>query len=123
MKKGLLVLSAAVALASYAGPAVRTDQDRVRTGLSIDLKRIGTVKPLPFAELGDAGWMIGCECLDRDYANFEEYKGYLPALGIKKLRLRGAAHDILGTCGRDDDCECNSCWVRRGGYNKMKDEE
>jgi hypothetical protein len=27
------------------------------------------------------------------------------------------AHDIQGTCGRDDNCECNSCWVRRGGYN------
>ena len=26
-------------------------------------------------------------------------------------------HDVLGTCGLDDDCECNSCWVRRGGYN------
>lgn len=27
-------------------------------------------------------------------------------------------HDIDGTCGRDDKCECRSCWVRRGGYNK-----
>ena len=26
-------------------------------------------------------------------------------------------HDIQGTCGRDDACECRSCWVRRGGYN------
>ena len=30
------------------------------------------------------------------------------------------AQDILGTCGRDDACECNSCWIRRGGYNKPK---
>ena len=28
------------------------------------------------------------------------------------------AQDIQGTCGRDDACECNSCWIRRGGYNK-----
>ncbi len=28
------------------------------------------------------------------------------------------AQDIQGTCGRDDACECHSCWVRRGGYNK-----
>ena len=27
-------------------------------------------------------------------------------------------HDIQGTCGRDDKCECRSCWVRRGGYNR-----
>ena len=26
-------------------------------------------------------------------------------------------HDVQGTCGRDDACECRSCWVRRGGYN------
>lgn len=26
-------------------------------------------------------------------------------------------HDIDGTCGRDDKCECRSCWVRRAGYN------
>jgi len=30
------------------------------------------------------------------------------------------AQDVLGTCGRDDACECNSCWVRRGGYNKPR---
>ena len=29
-------------------------------------------------------------------------------------------HDIDGTCGRpvEDGCECNSCWVRRGGFNR-----
>lgn len=28
--------------------------------------------------------------------------------------------DIDGTCGRpvEDGCECNSCWVRRGGFNR-----
>ena len=29
-------------------------------------------------------------------------------------------HDSDGTCGRpvEDGCECNSCWVRRGGFNR-----
>ncbi|MBO7655576.1 MAG: hypothetical protein J6U40_11715, partial [Kiritimatiellae bacterium] len=29
-------------------------------------------------------------------------------------------HDIEGTCGRpvEDGCACNSCWVRRGGFNR-----
>ncbi len=22
-------------------------------------------------------------------------------------------HDIAGTCGRDEDCVCLSCWVRK----------
>ena len=30
------------------------------------------------------------------------------------------AYDVQGTCGRDDACECNSCWIRRGGYNDPK---
>jgi len=29
-------------------------------------------------------------------------------------------HDIRGTCGRDDKCECNSCWLRLGGFNDPK---
>ncbi len=35
-----------------------------------------------------------------------------------KKPLPQDGHDVNGTCGLDDDCECNSCWVRRGGYNK-----
>ena len=32
-------------------------------------------------------------------------------------------HDIDGTCGRpvEAGCECNSCWVRRGGFNRAAD--
>ena len=32
-------------------------------------------------------------------------------------------HDSDGTCGRpvEDGCECNSCWVRRGGFNRAPD--
>ena len=29
-------------------------------------------------------------------------------------------HDIRGTCGRDSACECNSCWLRLGGFNDPK---
>jgi len=28
--------------------------------------------------------------------------------------------DVRGTCGRDDACECNSCWIRRSGINDPK---
>ena len=40
-------------------------------------------------------------------------------LALVKASLKPKpAQDIQGTCGRDDACECNSCWIRRGGYNK-----
>ena len=42
-------------------------------------------------------------------------------LALVKASLKPKpAHDVQGTCGRDDACECNSCWIRRGGYNKPK---
>lgn len=31
---------------------------------------------------------IGCETLDRDYADYEQYKDYLTTLGMKKIRLQ-----------------------------------
>lgn len=31
---------------------------------------------------------IGCETLDRDYADYDEYKDYLTRLGMKKIRLQ-----------------------------------
>lgn len=31
---------------------------------------------------------IGCEVLDRDYADYEQYKKYLAPLGMRKIRLQ-----------------------------------
>ena len=46
-----------------------------------------------------------------------EDRAALLALCRKALKPH-PAQDVQGTCGRDDACECRSCWVRRGGYNK-----
>ena len=51
-----------------------------------------------------------CNAKDRDA---------LLALCRKSLKPH-PAQDVQGTCGRDGACECNSCWVRRGGYNIPK---
>ena len=65
-----------------------TAPDRVKAPLAVDLERIGTLRPRTAAEIGEAGWMIGCECLDRDYADFKAYRAFLPPLGIKMIRLQ-----------------------------------
>ena len=36
-----------------------------------------------------SNWTIGCEVLDRELAVFDEYKDFLPPLGIKRIRLQG----------------------------------
>ncbi|MBR4675870.1 MAG: beta-galactosidase [Victivallales bacterium] len=56
--------------------------------LNTHLKRIGTLKLNPNAAQFGSCWMLGCETLDRDFADFKKYKDYLPALGIPLIRLQ-----------------------------------
>lgn len=73
--------------AAVAGPKIDTSPDRAKTGLNPGLKRIGTLKPRH--ALPESNWTLGCETLDRDFADYEEYKEYLVPLGIKTIRLQG----------------------------------
>ena len=45
--------------------------------------RLGTLRTRRSGEIAASSWSVGCECLDRDYANFEMYKTFLPDLGVK----------------------------------------
>ncbi|MDR2706054.1 MAG: beta-galactosidase [Planctomycetaceae bacterium] len=62
--------------------------DRVNIDLQIPFKKIGTLKPRSTNEVSASRWSLGCEVLDRDYADYHSYKEYLVPLGIKKLRLQ-----------------------------------
>lgn len=57
--------------------------------LPIDLPYIGSVRPRSTDEIESSNWMLGCETLDRDYADYHQYKEYISALGIKVLRMQG----------------------------------
>ena len=52
------------------------------------LPRLGTLRTRRSGEIAASSWSVGCECLDRDYANFEMYKTFLPDLGVKWARLQ-----------------------------------
>lgn len=52
------------------------------------LNCLGTIKVPESRDLLRSNWTLGCETLDRDFADFDEYKKYIPALGIKTLRLQ-----------------------------------
>jgi len=56
--------------------------------LQISMKQIGTVKPRNASEIESSNWLIGCETLDRDFADYDAYKEYLNPLGIKLLRMQ-----------------------------------
>jgi hypothetical protein len=67
---------------------IDTLSTRVRTDFNISFKRIGTLKPKNTSEINSSNWIIGCETLDRDLTDYEQYKTYLAPLGIKKLRMQ-----------------------------------
>jgi len=71
-----------------AGPMLDYTHDRVQTTLAPGLKRIGTIKPRGAREVGRSNLAIGCEMLDRDYGDFEQFKAYIEPLGIKRIRLQ-----------------------------------
>ncbi|MEZ0607750.1 beta-galactosidase [Fibrella sp. WM1] len=67
---------------------INTSPDRVKTDLAIAWPRLGTVKPRSTDEIPSSNWLIGCETLDRDFTDYDQYKEYLVPLGIKRLRMQ-----------------------------------
>lgn len=89
MKKILLFFSIAFlgSTLSFA-QNIDTSSNRVKTDFAIRFKRIGTIKPKNATEINASNWIIGCETLDRDMTDYEQYKTYLVPLGIKRLRMQ-----------------------------------
>lgn len=54
-----------------------------------ELPYLGTLKTKATDEIESSNWMLGCETLDRDYADYHQYKEYICPLGIKILRFQG----------------------------------
>ncbi len=54
----------------------------------IKLKEIGKIKTLKATEIKASYLGIGCEVLDRDFANYDSYKEYLGNLGVKHARFQ-----------------------------------
>ncbi len=49
---------------------------------------IGKVQPRNANEISSSNWLLGCETLDRDFTDYDQYKEFLNPLGIKRLRLQ-----------------------------------
>jgi hypothetical protein len=96
MKKGLKnrarLIRLLIVLGGLSGGAfaqkIDTSPDRVKTDFSVSLPRLGTVKPRSTNEISSSNWLIGCETLDRDFADYDQYKEYIAPLGIKRLRMQ-----------------------------------
>ena len=51
------------------------------------LEKVGRLKTRLAKDVKCSRWSIGCETLDRDYANWDQYKRFLPELGCTRGRL------------------------------------
>ncbi|MBI5821496.1 MAG: beta-galactosidase [Verrucomicrobia bacterium] len=93
-RKGLqwamvVVMCCAASGAAVAGPQLDTSPDRAKTDLNSGLKQIGVIKPRAANEIPGSNWTLGCETLDRDFADYQQYKEYIVPLGIKTIRMQG----------------------------------
>lgn len=84
----LAVCCAAVG-AALAGPAIDPSAALAKTPLNPGLRQIGTISQRGANEIEGSNWTLGCETLDRDFADYQQYREYLVPLGIKTIRLQG----------------------------------
>lgn len=91
MKRTLMLIVQTVVLkTAFAGidlAPIKTGHDRNQSPLCVELSRLGTLRPRTANEIHGSNWTLGCECLDRDFTDFGEYKDYIVPLGIKEIRL------------------------------------
>ena len=73
-------------LSMISAQQIDTSRFRVKTDLKVPFTYLGTIKPRSTNEIKSSNWIIGCETLDRDMTDYEQYKGYIAPLGIKRLR-------------------------------------
>lgn len=55
---------------------------------NVELTFLGYIETLQTTQIKNNSWTIGCEVLDRDYADYSSYKSYLGDLGAKTARLQ-----------------------------------
>jgi Beta-galactosidase len=86
---GTLALGAAMLPSRLLAQNIDSSPYRVVTGIDVALPYLGSVKSRSTAEINGSNWLLGCETLDRDFADWDAYKEYIAPLGIKQLRMQG----------------------------------
>ena len=119
-------LSVCIGGASFAGielAPIDTSADRNPSPLQVELKRIGTLRPRNANEIRGSNWTLGCECLDRDFTDFDEYKDYIVPLGIKEIRLMAGWAKCEKKPGVFDFAWLDHCvdWANEHGINVLLD--
>jgi len=86
---GVAAFGAAMVPKQVRGQIIETGRYRAWTGIEPTMPYLGQVRPRSTTEIAGSNWLLGCEVLDRDYADYDQYKEFIAPLGIKRLRLQG----------------------------------
>jgi hypothetical protein len=89
MKNWLAILAMLSVSPACLTQVIDNSPTRVQTTLNPRMRHIGTLVPKHVREIETSRWTLGCETIDREYASYDSYKEYLPALGIRRIRLQG----------------------------------
>ena len=102
---------------------IKTSADRNPSPLKVEMKRIGTLRPRSANEIKASNWTLGCECLDRDFTDFDQYKDYIVPLGIKEIRLIAGWMKCEKEPGKFDFAWLDHCvdWANANGINVLLD--
>jgi hypothetical protein len=87
--RALATVAAWGVAAAVSAQVIDNTDTRVQTTLDPGMRRIGTLRPKGVGEIGSSRWTLGCETIDREYSDYDAFKEYLPALGIRRIRLQG----------------------------------
>jgi len=85
MKHSNIFILAAAAIGLLSCGTVKVNDELAQP--VVDAKLIGVIAPKTLAQTHN-DLTVGCEVLDRDYADYHAYKEYLSELGIRKIRLQ-----------------------------------
>ena len=88
MKKTFFLGLSSLLLASAAPAQHWSLTWKKMQAVSPGLEQIGSLSAASSRELANPRWSVGCECLDREYADFSAYKPYVGELGVGAARIQ-----------------------------------
>ncbi len=68
---------------------MKPDSDLVAPLITLGYRPVARLRPRHAREIHGSPWGVGCETLDRDYADFAQTGPHLGELGAKRARLQG----------------------------------
>ncbi len=88
MKKIFLFMLISISINSLSEAQYRSINWEKLNATGPELKQTGRMATRSSKEIVSSSWSVGCETLDRDYADFNVYKSYIGELGVKHARLQ-----------------------------------